>query len=214
MKNMTDNQYAVNTSKHGSASSPKDGATVSGRTWFVALLTHQKYTDSCVSFLEKNPATASWDVYIPRKKVLHVYANRTKRKVDRYFIPRMLFVSGMEEGEAYEHVRNNPYIEMFLPERALPRTTVGRLQLAQVPDADLQRLRRTIEALAEEDDLEITKERLTSDSVIEVCDGHLSGLYGNYVNDADNHFLCFALGRLGNVKVKVDIKRCILHKEK
>lgn len=182
--------------------------------WFVALLTHQKYTDSCVNFLAKNTETASWNVYVPRKKVLHVYPNRTKRKVDRFFIPRMLFVSGMEEKEAFGHVRNNPYIEMFLPERALPRTDAGRLQLAQVPDADLERLRRTIEALAEEDDLEITKERLTSDSVIEVCDGNLAGLYGNYVNEADNHFLCFALGRLGNVKVKVDIKRCILHKEK
>jgi len=211
---MTDNQYTVNTSKQGSVSSSTDGATATNRMWFVALLTHQKYTDSCVNFLAKNTETASWNVYVPRKKVLHVYPNRTKRKVDRFFIPRMLFVSGMEEKEAFGHVRNNPYIEMFLPERALPRTDAGRLQLAQVPDADLERLRRTIEALAEEDDLEITKERLTSDSVIEVCDGNLAGLYGNYVNEADNHFLCFALGRLGNVKVKVDIKRCILHKEK
>lgn len=188
--------------------------TSTGRTWFVALLTHQKYTDSCVNFLEKSPATAAWDVYVPRKKVLHVYPNRTKRKVDRYFIPRMLFVSGISENDAYEHVRHNPYIELFLPERALPRTAAGRLQLAQVPDRDLERLRQAIEAAAAEDDIEITKENLTSDSVIEVCDGHLAGLYGNYVNDADNHFLCFALGRLGNIKVKVDIKRCILHKEK
>ena len=186
----------------------------STRTWFVALLTHQKYTDSCVNFMSKSPATASWDVYVPRKKVLHVYPNRTKRKVDRYFIPRMLFVSGISENDAYEHVRNNPYIELFLPERALPRTAAGRLQLAQVPDRDLERLRQAIEAAAAEDDIEITKENLTSDSVIEVCDGRLAGLYGNYVNDADNHFLCFALGRLGNIKVKVDIKRCILHKEK
>ena len=182
--------------------------------WFVALLTHQKYTDSCVNFLAKNTETASWNVYVPRKKVLHVYPNRTKRKVDRFFIPRMLFVSGMEEKEAFEHVRNNPYIEMFLPERALPRTDAGRLQLAQVPDSDMVRLRQAIEAVAAEDDIEITKENLTSDSVIEVYDGNLAGLYGNYVNEADNHFLCFALGRLGNVKVKVDIKRCILHKEK
>ena len=186
----------------------------STRTWFVALLTHQKYTDSCVNFMSKSPTTAAWDVYVPRKKVLHVYPNRTKRKVDRYFIPRMLFVSGISENDAYEHVRHNPYIELFLPERALPRTAAGRLQLAQVPDRDLERLRQTIEAAAAEDDIEITKENLTSDSVIEVCDGHLAGLYGNYVNDADNHFLCFALGRLGNIKVKVDIKRCILHKEK
>lgn len=188
--------------------------TSTGRTWFVALLTHQKYTDSCVNFMSKSPATATWDVYVPRKKVLHVYPNRTKRKVDRYFIPRMLFVSGISENDAYEHVRHNPYIELFLPERALPRTAAGRLQLAQVPDRDLERLRQAIEAAAAEDDIEITKENLTSDSVIEVCDGHLAGLYGNYVNDADNHFLCFALGRLGNIKVKVDIKRCILHKEK
>ena len=211
---MTDNQYTVNTSKQGSVSSSTDGATAANRMWFVALLTHQKYTDSCVNFLAKNTETASWNVYVPRKKVLHVYPNRTKRKVDRFFIPRMLFVSGMEEKEAFEHVRNNPYIEMFLPERALPRTDAGRLQLAQVPDSDMVRLRQAIEAVAAEDDIEITKENLTSDSVIEVCDGNLSGLYGNYVNEADNHFLCFALGRLGNVKVKVDIKRCILHKEK
>ena len=211
---MTDNQYTVNTSKQGSVSSSTDGATAANRMWFVALLTHQKYTDSCVNFLAKNTETASWNVYVPRKKVLHVYPNRTKRKVDRFFIPRMLFVSGMEEKEAFEHVRNNPYIEMFLPERALPRTDAGRLQLAQVPDSDMVRLRQTIEAVAAEDDIEITKENLTSDSVIEVCDGNLAGLYGNYVNEADNHFLCFALGRLGNVKVKVDIKRCILHKEK
>ena len=211
---MTDNQYTVNTSKQGSVSSSTDGATAANRMWFVALLTHQKYTDSCVNFLAKNTETASWNVYVPRKKVLHVYPNRTKRKVDRFFIPRMLFVSGMEEKEAFEHVRNNPYIEMFLPERALPRTDAGRLQLAQVPDSDMVRLRQAIEAAAAEDDIEITKENLTSDSVIEVCDGNLAGLYGNYVNEADNHFLCFALGRLGNVKVKVDIKRCILHKEK
>ena len=211
---MTDNQYTVNTSKQGSVSSSTDGATAANRMWFVALLTHQKYTDSCVNFLAKNTETASWNVYVPRKKVLHVYPNRTKRKVDRFFIPRMLFVSGMEEMEAFEHVRNNPYIEMFLPERALPRTDAGRLQLAQVPDSDMVRLRQAIEAIAAEDDIEITKENLTSDSVIEVCDGNLAGLYGNYVNEADNHFLCFALGRLGNVKVKVDIKRCILHKEK
>jgi len=211
---MTDNQYTVNTSKQGSVSSSTDGATATNRMWFVALLTHQKYTDSCVNFLAKNTETASWNVYVPRKKVLHVYPNRTKRKVDRFFIPRMLFVSGMEEKEAFEHVRNNPYIEMFLPERALPRTDAGRLQLAQVPDSDMVRLRQAIEAVAAEDDIEITKENLTSDSVIEVCDGNLAGLYGNYVNEADNHFLCFALGRLGNVKVKVDIKRCILHKEK
>ncbi len=211
---MTDNQYTVNTSKQGSVSSSTDGATAANRMWFVALLTHQKYTDSCVNFLAKNTETASWNVYVPRKKVLHVYPNRTKRKVDRFFIPRMLFVSGMEEKEAFEHVRNNPYIEMFLPERALPRTDAGRLQLAQVPDSDMVRLRQAIEAVAAEDDIEITKENLTSDSVIEVCDGNLAGLYGNYVNEADNHFLCFALGRLGNVKVKVDIKRCILHKEK
>jgi len=197
---MADNRYVENTS--------------TGRTWFVALLTHQKYTDSCVNLLAKSPATASWNIYVPRKKVLHVYPNRTKRKVDRYFIPRMVFVSGMAENDAYEHVRNNPYIELFLPERALPRTAAGRLQLAQVPDRDLERLRQAIEAAAAEDDIEITKENLTSDSVIEVCDGNLAGLYGNYVNDADNHFLCFALGRLGNIKVKVDIKRCILHKEK
>ena len=196
---MTDNLIAENAST---------------RTWFVALLTHQKYTDSCVNFMSKSPTTAAWDVYVPRKKVLHVYPNRTKRKVDRYFIPRMLFVSGISENDAYEHVRHNPYIELFLPERALPRTAAGRLQLAQVPDRDLERLRQAIEAAAAEDDIEITKENLTSDSVIEVCDGHLAGLYGNYVNDADNHFLCFALGRLGNIKVKVDIKRCILHKEK
>ena len=211
---MTDNQYTVNTSKQGSVSSSTDGATAANRMWFVALLTHQKYTDSCVNFLAKNTETASWNVYVPRKKVLHVYPNCTKRKVDRFFIPRMLFVSGMEEKEAFEHVRNNPYIEMFLPERALPRTDAGRLQLAQVPDSDMVRLRQAIEAAAAEDDIEITKENLTSDSVIEVCDGNLAGLYGNYVNEADNHFLCFALGRLGNVKVKVDIKRCILHKEK
>ena len=77
------------------------GSAVPDRKWFVALLTHQKYTDTCVAFLSKTPATASWETYIPRKKVLHVYPNRTKRMVDRYFIPRMLFISGMDENVAY-----------------------------------------------------------------------------------------------------------------
>ena len=189
------------------------GSAVPGRQWFVALLTHQKYTDTCVEYLRKNPATATWETYIPRKKVLHVYPNRTKRMVDRYFIPRMLFISGMDENVAYEHVRHNPYIELFLPERAMPRTTAGRLKLAQVPDRDIQRLRQAIEGIESEGDLELTKDTLTSDSVIEVRDGALAGLYGSYVQDADTHFLCFALGRLGNVKVKVDIKRCTLHKQ-
>ena len=189
------------------------GSAVPDRKWFVALLTHQKYTDTCVDYLSKSPATATWETYIPRKKVLHTYANRTKRMVDRYFIPRMLFISGMEETVAYEHVRHNPYIELFLPERAMPRTTAGRLKLAQVPDRDIQRLRQAIAGIVSEDDIELTKEKLTSDSVIEVRDGELAGLFGNYVQDADNHFLCFALGRLGNVKVKVDIKRCTLHKQ-
>lgn len=189
------------------------GSAVPDRKWFVALLTHQKYTDTCVDYLSKNPATATWETYIPRKKVLHTYANRTKRMVDRYFIPRMLFISGMDENVAYEHVRHNPYIELFLPERAMPRTNAGRLKLAQVPDRDIQRLRQAIAGVDHEDDIELTKEKLTSDSVIEVRDGELAGLFGNYVQAADNHFLCFALGRLGNVKVKVDIKRCTLHKQ-
>ena len=189
------------------------GSAVPDRKWFVALLTHQKYTDTCVAFLNKTPATAAWETYIPRKKVLHVYPNRTKRMVDRYFIPRMLFITGMDENVAYEHVRNNPYIELFLPERAMPRTAVGRLKLAQVPDRDLERLRLAIAGAATEDDLELTKDSLTSDSVIEVRDGQLAGLYGSYVQDSDNHYLCFALGRLGNVKVKVDIKHCTLHKQ-
>lgn len=189
------------------------GSAVPGRQWFVALLTHQKYTDTCVEYLSKSPATASWETYIPRKKVLHVYPNRTKRMVLCYFIPRMLFISGMEEQVAYDHVRTNPYIELFLPERAMPRTTAGRLKLAQVADRDIERLRKAIEGVANEDDIVLTKETLTSDSVIEVRDGALAGLFGSYVQDADNHFLCFALGRLGNVKVKVDIKHCTLHKE-
>lgn len=187
-------------------------SAVSGRIWFVALLTHQKYTDACVNFLRNNPETSQWESYVPRKKVLHVYPNRTRRMVDQYFIPRMIFVSGMEERVAYEHVRHNPYIDFFLPERAMPRTTAGRLCLAQVPDRDLDRLRMAIDAIDTLEDIELTKETLTSDSMIEVKEGQLAGLYGSYVHDRDKHFLCFALGRLGNIKVRVNITSCTLHK--
>lgn len=178
--------------------------------WFVAVLTHQKYTNTCVDFLKRDASTSAWDTYVPAKLVEHVYANRTKRKVTHYFIPRTLFITGPSEEVAYDHVRNNPYIEHFMPERAVPRTESGRLRLGMVSNADINRLKKAIEGVKYIDDLQLIKEKLTSDSIIEVKQGELAGLFGNYIHDDNKDYLCFALGRLGNIMVRVDIKDCVV----
>lgn len=177
------------------------------REWFVAILSHQKYTASCCEYIKN---AFGCICYVPSKQEKHVYANRTKRTVTKFFIPRYVFVSGISEKQAYDFVPKWPHVDIFLPDRARERAG-GRVALAKVQHKDLVKLQNAINEV-DPADITFTTENLAFDEQIEVVQGGLKGLEGGYYKDGGDDYLVFMLGKLGNIKVRVHVKDCRLKK--
>ena len=177
--------------------------------WFVAMLAHQKYTTLCCQYIESVFRHQGCRCYVPSREELHRYPNRTKRIVRKFILPRMVFVTGIDEEQAYNFVRDWPHVDYFMPDRAKQRTH-RHVSLAQVSQHDLVHLQQVIQGAASADDISFTTDNLTLTDEIEVVYGDLRGLSGNYFHDASNDYLVFALGKLGNIKVKVSKKDCKL----
>ena len=177
--------------------------------WFVAILEHQKYTSSCCKYIEE--AFNGCQCYVPRKEELHVYPNRTKRMVNKYVIPRLVFVTGIDEEQAYHFAPKWPHVQIFMPDRARERTH-GHVALAKINHPDMVRLQNAINGIKSADDISFTTENLAFDEQIEVVSGDLKGLEGGYYKDEGNDYLVFMLGKMGNIKVRVSIADCSLKK--
>ena len=134
--------------------------------------------------------------------------------VRKFIIPRMVFVTGLSEEQAYHFVREWPYVDIFLPDRAKKERAHRHVPLARISQRELVKLQRVIQGASSADDITFTTDHLTLDDEIEVAYGDLRGLSGNYFHDADSDYLVFALGRLGNVKVKVSKRDYILKPKK
>lgn len=180
--------------------------------WFVAMLSQQKYTAQCCQYIENAFRHQGCRCYVPCREELHRYSNRTKRMVRKFILPRMVFVTGIDEEQAYNFVREWPYVDCFMADRAKQRTRL-HVPLAQVSQHDLVRLQHVIEGAASADDITFTTDHFTLADEIEVIYGELRGLSGNYYHDASNDYLVFALGKLGNIQVKVSKKDCQLKKK-
>ena len=177
--------------------------------WYVAILDHQKYTDTCCEYITKRFQEQHCTCYVPCKQEMHVYANRTKRMVTKYVIPRFIFVTGISENQAYTVVPEWPHVSMFLPDRARARV-YGRLALAKVMHRDLLKLKHVIDNIPSADDVTFSPDQLQFDEQIKVVRGDLKGLEGGYYKSDDNDYLVFMLGKLGNIKVRVSIRDCAL----
>lgn len=180
--------------------------------WFVAQLAHQKYTSLCCQYIENAFRHQGCRCYVPSREELHRYPNRTKRLVRKFILPRMVFVTGIDEEQAYNFVREWPYVDYFMPDRAKQRTR-NHVPLARVSQHDLVRLQHVIEGALSADDITFNTDHLTLADEIEVIYGDLRGLSGSYYHDASNDYLVFALGKLGNIQVKVSKKDCQLKKK-
>ena len=179
--------------------------------WYVAQLTHQRYTRHCCDFVAAMRQERPLECYVPSRREMHVYPNRTKRKVERFVIPSVVFVSGLTEREAYQLAPACPYIDYLMPDRARNRVD-GHLALARIPHRDILRLQKAIADVYSADDIEFTTENLQFDEQIVVAHGSLKGMEGGYCHDVKSDFLVLAVGRLGNIKVKVRIEDCVLKK--
>ena len=177
--------------------------------WYAALLSHQKYTTTCCQYIENAFKEQGCRCFVPSKQELHRYPNRTKRMVRKYVIPRMIFVTGIDEEQAYNFVREWPHVDLFLPDRA-KRQVRYHVPLAQIKQKDLVKLQEVIQGASSAEDVTFTTDNLTLKDEIEVVYGDLRGLSGYYYHDVDQDYLVFALGKLGNVKVKVSKKDCTL----
>lgn len=177
--------------------------------WFVAILQHQKYTTSCCDYIEKTLSGAC--CFVPSKEELHVYPNRTRRKVRKYVIPRFVFVTGITEDEAYYFVPQWTHVDLFMPDRARARTG-GHVPLARITHREMLQLQKAINGSRSADDITFSTDDLKFDEQIEVVSGELRGLEGGYYKDAGNDYLVFMLGKLGNIKVRVSIADCSLKK--
>ena len=182
------------------------------RIWLVAILTHQKYTASCCKFIETAFSEQGCTCYVPSRRELHRYPNRTKRMVTKYILPRFIFVSGLSETQAYNFVRDWPNVDIFLPDRAKEKSA-GHVALAQVSQSELVRLQRAVDGVESADDITFTTDHLTMHDNIEVVSGSLKGFSGSYYHDEGEDFLVFGLGKLGNIKVRVSIRNCALKKD-
>lgn len=182
--------------------------------WFVAVLTHQKYTKAFCDFIAKYSQESPLQYYVPSKRELHVYPNRTKRVVETFVIPRVVFVTGMTEREAYYRlVPACSYLDFFMGDRASNRVD-GHTALAKVNNRDMKRLQSAIDDVTSADELEFTTDNLKFDQQIQVVNGQLSGLTGGYYQDSKHDYLVLTVGNLGNIKIKVQIKNCQLSKGK
>ena len=181
------------------------------REWLVAIMTHQKYTASCCEYIKNHFSTYPCLCYVPCRQEQHVYANRTKRMVTTFFIPRFIFVSGISERQAYDFVPHWPNVDLFLPDRARERHE-GHVALAKIQHRDLVKFQRAINEVVSPDDISFTTDHLAFDEQIEVVNGGLKGLEGGYYKDGGNDYLVFMLGKLGNIKVRVSVKDCRLKK--
>ena len=179
--------------------------------WFVAMLSHQKYTVDCCRYLSTAVPGQMCQCYVPSKEELHVYPNRTKRKVRKYIIPRMVFVTGLDEEQAYHLTSVCPYVDYFLPDRARERAH-GHVALASIRQRDMVTLQRAIDGVVSADDISFTPADLSFDEQIEVVSGDLRGMEGGYYRSEGNDYLVFMLGKLGNIKVRVSIADCTLKK--
>ena len=177
--------------------------------WFVAILEHQKYSVKCCEYIEKHFEQQGCTCYVPSKQEVHRYANRTKRVVTKLIIPRFIFVTGISEEQAYHFVRDWPHVDLFMPDRAREREH-GHVALAKIAHRDMVKLQNAISGVRSADDIEFTTENLTFDEQIQVVCGELKGLEGGYYKTANDDFLIFTLGRLGNIKVRVAISDCSL----
>jgi transcription antitermination factor NusG len=222
VKNQTDMGSVVTDTLHKSSGSAVPGAQDlnftldpdADQTWFAAMLSHQKYTSFCCEYIQQAFRHQQCRCFVPSKEELHRYPNRTKRMVRKFIIPRMVFVTGLSEEQAYHFVREWPYVDIFLPDRAKKERAHRHVPLARISQRELVKLQRVIQGASSADDITFTTDHLTLDDEIEVAYGDLRGLSGNYFHDADSDYLVFALGRLGNVKVKVFKKDCILKPKK
>lgn len=179
------------------------------RTWLVAILEHQKYTASCCEYIEKTFQEQGAICYVPSKQERHVYANRTKRMVTKLIIPRLIFVTGISEEQAYYAVRDWPHVDMFMADRAKERTR-GHIALAQIAHRDMVKLQNTINGIRSAEEISFTTENLAFDQQIKVVCGELRGLEGGYYKSEGTDYLVFMLGKLGNIKVRVSISDCEL----
>ena len=181
------------------------------REWFIAIVEHQKYTVSCSQYIEKVFKEQGCICFVPSKQEERRYANRTRRMVTKFIIPRYIFVSGISERQAYDFVRNWPHVDMFMADRAMGRVT-GRVRLAKISHREMLKFQQAIREVPSSDDILFTTENLVFDEQIEVVRGGLKGLEGGYFQDSGDDFLVFMLGKLGNIKVRVSRKDCRLKK--
>ena len=179
--------------------------------WYVAILTHQKYTALCCEYIEQKYKEQGCTCYVPCKQERHVYANRTRRMVTKYIIPRLVFVTGITEDQAYYSVRDWPHVDLFMPDRAREKTR-GHIALAQISHRDMVKLQNSIRGVRSADDITFTPDQLSFDEQIKVVSGELRGLEGGYLQAAGGDYLVFMLGKLGNIKVRVSISDCVLKK--
>ena len=178
-------------------------------TWFVAVLHHQKYTSYCCNYIEKTLSGVR--CFVPSKDELHVYPNRTKRTVRKYIIPRLIFVTGISEDEAYYFVPKWPYVDLFMADRARERGD-RHVSLAKISHGDMVKLQNAIKGVRSADDITFSTDDLQFDEQIEVVSGELKGLEGGYYKDEGSDYLVFMLGKMGNIKVRVSIADCSLKK--
>lgn len=179
--------------------------------WYVAILEHQKYTAYCCDYIEKAFTEQHCRCFVPFKDELHVYPNRTKRMVRKYIIPRLVFVTGIDERQAYDFVPQWPHVDLFMPDRARKRNG-GRMALAKIEQHELVKLQHVINGIPSAEDVTFTTDDLHFDDTIEIVRGDLKGLEGGYCCDDGKDFLVVMIGKLGNIKVRVSIADCSLKK--
>ncbi|MCM1070046.1 MAG: UpxY family transcription antiterminator [[Clostridium] fimetarium] len=150
-----------------------DGAVgVPGAKWFIAIVNNRSEKAAA-----ERLAKMSVENYVPTQRVVKIWRNGKKAKVDRVVIPAVIFIHCTEE-ERKELVAL-PFIYRFMVNKAAPATPLGK-PLAVVSDDEISRLKFM---LGQSDvPVTITERPYMVGDRVRVIRGSLAGLEGEVCN--------------------------------
>ena len=163
--------------------------------WYVAV-TGYNYERYCREAMQR----LGYEAYIASQKETHVYANRTRREVEKIVIPSLVFVR--IPSSYCLHIRQDcEYVKQLLLNRAARPDQYGHHPFAVIPDDQLHTLQFMLGQ--SEHPVTVTPEKLSLGDHIRILRGSLAGLTGRVTRLSGDSYIAVNLGLLGSALCQI-----------
>ena len=167
-----------------------DAVGVQDRKWFVAIVNNN--TERSV---EEKLSKSGYETYVAKQKVIRVWKNGKKAKVDKVLLPSVVFIKCTERER--REIVTLPYINRLMTNKARTSSKTTTKPIATVSQREIDTLRFM---LGQSDvPVTFTDARYKVSDKIVIVRGSLRGLEGEVVGTTDSQ---------SEIIVRIDILGC------